>query len=413
MLQASASDATDQIHSWSPCSDVLPIVTNRNEPIVVHIDKIRQAVDSLFRDLATALSLLFPSQMGIPSELEWNSKDDINAPNSFVDQDDFLTMMSPIYTRFTTDMHSPSEPSHKIWSNNNFQPDKFSKWLQLGQRTLRTIFLILLLTGGGIPPKAFSIAALQYRTTSEKNNLYLQGVLCFVWPKEKSDSQSRSALSDSLFAYPPRLNWFIFIYLGIIRRFAVETMTEQGWPLGEMESKLFVSPGTANECGSPWKPITIDSALGDITGKIFGFQFKVFDLCQLMQAIYSQHFEKGREKMGIVEAIPNCLSNHSQPIAANWYGRSNSKEDEWVKPCIAYSKAWHCWLGLIPYDPIIFAYLGNPPVLQRHRNEAAANKTVSTWVKDKGAKSLEKSDLGGFVYSSLAKVSLDRCLLPV
>lgn len=410
MHQASISDTTDRIHSWSPCGDVLTLITNRDGPMEVHINQMEPAVDELFCQLAAKLSSLFPSEMELPPEPKWNLKDNIGANKSFVDQSDFSAIMVPLYTKFKALMQSPKEASHQKSPNSTFQLD--SSWLESEQEVLEKIFLILLLTGGGIPPRTFSIAALQYRkTTSEKRNLYfLNDTLCFIWPKAKCNSLAKGSSSESLFAYPPRLNWFIFIYLGIIRKFTIETMKEQNLFLGEMDNKLFVYT-TKSKRGSSWDAHTMNSVLGNLTEHIFNSKSTVPDMRQLMQAIYSQYFEMGRKGTGIMEATANRMGNHSLTVAVNWYGRTTSKENDWIQPCIACSKAWHCWLGLIPYDPIISSHFGSLPFLQRRENKLVANDTASHWINGKDLRVLEKLGLKELISKLLSKVRLSKYLL--
>lgn len=383
---ASIADTTDRIHSWSPNGDIITLVTTHSEPMQIHLDKIKPAVDSLFSSLATILISLLPSQMmeQLPPEPQWESKDNLTATIPFVDQDEFLSMISPLYTKFNASMRSPEESCHQIWSGNTLQVDKLEKWLDLEQQALQKIFLILLFTGGGVSPRTFTIAALQYRDPPGKRNLYLHHqVLCFAWPKAKANSQSGNNSSDSLYSYPPQLNWLLFIYLGVVRRFTIDVVKGLKWSLGEMERTLFVNTGMKTTRGHSWKTPLMNNILGKFGEDIFNSNPRVADLRQLTQSVYSLHFCGRKEMEEIMEAAANKMGNHTKGVSKRWYGRDN-----WTlggfEFFFACSQAWHCWLGLIPYDSSITLYLGELPILQRRRNQGVANLRASLWIRDHG-----------------------------
>lgn len=348
----------------------------------ISLAKIKPAVDSLFGSLTTILTTLLPSQMGkqLPPEPMWTSKDSLVAKDPLVDQPEFLAMISPLYTQFETFMQSSGESDHQLWSEDGYQVDRFKVWLELEQKALQKIFLILLFTGGGVSPRAFTIAALQYRNSSERRNLYLHnGVLCFAWPKTKANSRLNN--STSLYSYPPQLNWLLFIYLGIIRRFTVRVMKELKWSLGEMENKLFVGTGVGKGRGSCWGTDFMNSTVENFSQNVFGSRVRVGDLRQLTQAIYSLHFYKREEMEEIMEETVNKMGNHTQNVSRRYYAR-NDRTMGGYELCLACSKAWHCWLGLISYDLAIGSYLGELPILQRRRNQVVANLQSNVWVKD-------------------------------
>ena len=187
----------------------------------ISLAKIKPAVDSLFGSLTTIPTTLLSSQMGkqLPPEPMWTSKDSLVAKDPLVDQPVFLAMISPLYTQFETFMWASGESDHQLWSEGEYQVDKFKVWLELEQKALQKIFLNLLFTGGGVLPRAFTIAALQYQNSSERRNLYLHNrVLCCAWPKTKANSWLNN--STLLYSYPPQLSWLLFIYLGIIQKFS-------------------------------------------------------------------------------------------------------------------------------------------------------------------------------------------------
>jgi len=415
VFQASMSDTTDRIHSWSPDGDILTLVTTHSDPMRIHLNRIKPAVDSLFKKLAIDLASLFPGQIGdgLPPEPEWDIGDALGATQPFVDHKDFLEITSPLYTKFNNSMQSLDEPCHQIWSLNGLQLEKFSSWLKLEQEVLETIFLILLFTGGGVSPRTLSISALQYRSTaSQKRNLHLlHGTLCFVWPKAKYNSQSGDDSSDSLYAYPPQLNWLIFIYLGVIRRFTIGVMKMQKWSLGEMETKLFVYTGAKSTRGFPWKAAFMNATLRGFSEQVFDSQPRVSDLRQLTQSIYSLHFQGVEEMEGIMEVAANHMANHSKNVSRNFYGRTNLSIEEWTQLCLACSKAWHCWLGLIPYNSISDSHLKKIPILQRHRNQAMANLSASIWIKDHREQMLQVTRVQDLLNRLISKVRFNVCFL--
>ncbi|KAF9643912.1 hypothetical protein BDM02DRAFT_3191090 [Thelephora ganbajun] len=415
VFQASISETTNRIHSWSPSGDILTLVTTHSDPMKIDLHKIKPAVDSLFSKLAVDLTSLLPGQMGdgLPPEPKWNIQDTLGATQPFIDQEDFLAMISPLYTKFNTSMRLPNESHHHIWSHNGIQLEKFSIWLELEQKVLKTIFLILLFTGGGVSPRALSIAALQYcATTSHKRNLYLlHGTLCFAWPKAKSNSQSSSDSCDSLYAYPPQLNWLIFIYLGVIRRFTIEVLEEQKWSLGEIKNKLFVHTWAESTRGFPWKAAFMNTILGDFSKHVFDSQPKVSDFRQLTQSIYSLHFQRSKDMEGLMEVTANRMGNHTKGVSTRYYGRSNLAIEEWSQLCLACSRAWHCWLGLIPYDTIISLHLGDIPILQRHRNQVVANLSANIWIKEHKGQVLQVAGIQEFLGRLLAKNTPEYKLL--
>lgn len=265
----------------------------------------------------------------------------------------------------------------------------FNKWLELEQQALRKILLIILLTGGGVSPRTFSLAGLQYKQTpSTKRNLYLHnGVLCFAWPIAKTNSRSSGGISHSLYSYPPQLNWLLFIYLGIIRRFTVSVMKEHKWSLGQLETSLFVYTGNSSNRGSPWEASHMNSVLGVFSQSLFDSPFKVSDLHQITQAIYYQHFQKRREMDDIMEKAANTMGNHTKDVASHYYSSNYTMATsgsqltvEAIELCISCSKAWHCWLGLIPYDCSISTRLGSLPILQRQQNQGVAQLAVENWL---------------------------------
>lgn len=406
---ASISDTTDRAHNWSPDGDILTLITTHDGPMKVHLNKIKPAVDSLFNNLTTTITLLLPTKMGLPIEPKWDFQDTLKTPESFIDQSDFLAIISPLYTQFNTSMRSLNEPHHQIWSANGFQSKKFIAWLEQEQQALKIIFLILLFTGGGVSPRAFSISALQYRaTTTNKRNLYLlHGALCFAWPKAKGNSQSSNNSSDSLYAYPPQLNWLLFIYLGIIRRFTIEVLEEVKWSLGEMENKLFVNTKATSGRGVPWQAAYMNTILGEFSETVFDSRSRVPDLHQLTQSIYSLHFQGNQEKEGVMEAAANLMGNHTKGVAHRYYGQSNLPTEEWSRICFACSKAWHCWLGLVPYNNSITSSLGDLPILQRSRNQALANLSASNWIKDHREQILQVTEVRELLKKLLSKVRLN------
>lgn len=402
---ASISDTTDKLHSWSPAGDILTLMSTHG-PMTIQLDKIKPAVDLLFGDLASTLLSLFPSQVEVPPEPKLDLKDTLDAIEPFVDQHDFLALFSPLYARFTASMRSPNESHHQIWSNNKFQSKNFAKWLLLEQEALRKIFLILLFTGGGISPRAFSITALQYRNTpTNKRNLYFfHGALSFAWPKAKGNSWSKGGLADSLYSYPPQLNWSLFIYLGIIRRFTIEVMREQKWSLGQIEYTLFTYTGANVNCGTPWKAAFMNSVSGSFSEDIFNSQLRVSDFRQLTQSIHSLHFQKNTEMEGIVVETANQMGNHSPGVAIRYYGKTNLTVQEWSQICYACSKAWHCWLGLISHDSTISSHLGQLPILQRRRNQVIAGFSATAWIGSHGAQISPIKSVKEFLDKLLLKV---------
>jgi hypothetical protein len=410
VYRASICDSTDRIHSWSPDGDILTLSTTHSGPIKVHLDRIKPAVDSLFTNLITALSSLLPHQMEFPSEVALDLHDDLEISKSFVDQDSFLDKITPLYTQFEASMRSPDESSHQIWSGNKFQPKNFKTWLALEQKALEQILLILLFTGGGISPRTSSVAALQFRPTSERRNLYLLNQsLCFVWPKAKANSRSNSGSSDSLYAYPPQLNWSLFIYLGVIRRFTIAIISEQSWSLGAIETTLFVYSGMADNRGTPWTSAFMNSTLGGFSEHVFDSQCRVSDLRQLTQSIYSLHFQRCEEMEGIMEETANRMGNHTKAVAIRYYGKAGATREEWAQFCTACSRAWHCWLGLISYDHIIGLHLGDIPILQRRRNQVVAELSAIIWIKDHRSQILKIEGVQDFFDRLQLKVSLNIC----
>lgn len=407
---ASISDSTDRIHSWSPDGDIITLITTHDGPMDIHLNKIKPAVDSLFKDLAATLATLLPSQMGnqLPLEPKWEIQDNLTATIPFVDQDTFLSMISPLYIQFSTSMRSSEESDHQIWSDDGFQTEKFEEWLKLEQKVLQKIFLILLFTGGGISPRTFSIAALQYRNSPEKRNLYLHhGFLCFAWPKAKANSQSNlNSSSDSLYSYPIQLNWLLFIYLGIIRRFTVEVMEELKWSLGDMKNKLFVYSGMKKNRGFSWEAALMNDILGDFSKNIFGSCPRVADFRQLTQSIYSLHFCKREEMVDIMEATANKMGNHTKDVSKRYYNRNN-RIIEGFDTCFACSQAWHCWLGLLPYNSTIKTQLGELPILQRRRNQDLASLKSKMWIRVHKPEQFTVVNIGGLLARLLSQVSLD------
>jgi hypothetical protein len=380
---ASISDTTDKIHSWSPSGDVLTLVTTHDGPMDIQLNKIKPAVDLLFQELATILTALLPSQMEkqLFLEPEWKIQDNLTTTTPFVDQKEFLSIISPLHTKFSTSMKSPEESYHQIWLGGAFQTNKFEAWLNLEQQALQKIFLILLFTGGGVSPRTFSIAALRYRGSTGKRNLYLHHqALCFAWPKAKVNSQSGdNSSSNSLYSYPPQLNWLLFIYLGVIRKFTVTVLKERKWSLGEMEDKLFVHTGIKKSRGSSWEAALMNTILGDFSEGVFGSHPRVSDFRQLTQSIYSLHFCRREEMEEIMEATANKMGNHTKKVSKRYYGKNNWNIEEFDL-FFACSQAWHCWLGLVPYPSA--SHLGDLPILERRKNQAVANLQASKWIKN-------------------------------
>lgn len=412
---ASITDGTDRINSWSPAGDVLTLVTTHGEPMKIHLDQMKPAVDSLFEELATSLSQLFPNASGLPSEVKWEPQDNLGTLEALVDQADFLKTISPLYIQFSTAMFSPDEPIHQIWLGNKFQAAKFIEWLELEQKVLQTIFLIILFTGGGVSPRTFSIAGLQYRQTpSAKRNLYVHsGVLCFAWPKAKGNSRSIGDVSHSLFSFPSQLNWLLFIYLGIIRKFTIEVLEKQKWSLGQLETFLFVHTGNKKNHGSPWEAYHMNSVLGKFSQSLFGSSFRVSDFRQITQAIYYQHFQGRREMENIMEDTANRMGNHTKQVAHHYYAKIDitSTEDselsaQAIELCIACSKAWHCWLGLIPYDHMISTKLGPLSILQRQQNYTVAQMQTKIWLLENVDKISPPTNLHDFLVASFSLVRL-------
>ena len=128
---ASTSDITKRINSWSPEGDILTLVTTYGEPMKIHLREIKPAVDLLFEELATTLTQLFPNGVKFPPKVTWEPKDNLGTSAAFVEQPDFMELMSPIYSQFHTNMVSPDESTHQIWSGSKFQARNFKKWLDL------------------------------------------------------------------------------------------------------------------------------------------------------------------------------------------------------------------------------------------------------------------------------------------
>lgn len=185
-------------------------------------------------------------------------------------------------------MMSPGESRHQTWSDGKFQYDKFVKWLELEQKVLQKIFLIILFTGGGISPWTLSISELQYREIASggRNLCFHNGSLCFAFPRAKKNSQSKGDISHSLYAFPPQLNWPLSIYLGIIQQFTIQVMKENNWSLGKLEEHLFVYTKSGAMCGFAWKASYMNVVLGNFSKSLFGSSFRVPDFCQVTQAIY-------------------------------------------------------------------------------------------------------------------------------
>ena len=388
MYPESILDTTNRINSWSPEGDTLTLITTHNEPMKIHLDQMKPAVDSLFEELATNLTQLFPDGMNFPPKVQWESKDSLGTSVAFVDQPDFEEVISPLYDQFTTKISLPNESVHQIFSGNTFQATNFNKWLKLEQKVLEKIFLIILFTGGGVSPRTLSISGLQYRGTFTRRNLYLHnGVLCFAWPKAKKNSKSRGNVSHSLYSFPPQFNWLLFIYLGIIRRFTIQLMEKHMWSLEQLETSLFVYTGNKSNRGVPWEASHMNSILEHFSQSLFNSPFRVSDFRQITQAIYYQHFQRRKEMTDIMEDVANRMGNHTGDVANRYYPGTNSIATndpelsvQVVELCIACSRAWHCWLGLISYDNMIETRLGHLPILQRQHNKAVAQLKAEGWL---------------------------------
>ena len=413
----SISDTTNRINSWSPEGDVLTLVTTHDEPMKIHLNQMKPAVDLLFSDLTAALAELFPGGMDFPKKVQWELEDSLGTPIAFVDQPGFEKVISPLYTHFITKMSSPDEPTHQIFSGNTFQAPKFKEWMDLEQKALEKIFLIILFTGGGVSPRTFSISALQFKETSTKRNLYLHnGVLCFAWPKAKINSRSGSGGSHSLYSFPPQLNWPLFIYLGIIRKFAVHIIERQMWSLGQLQTSLFVYTGVGINRGSPWEASHMNTILGHFSQSLFNSPIRVSDFRQITQSIYFQHFQRRKEMTDIMEDVANRMGNHSGDVANRYYPGNDStsaKDPELslqvIELCIACSRAWHCWLGLISYDDMIGSSLGPLPILQKHHNKVVSQLKAGDWLFRNKGKILPQKNIHDLLTRVFSAVRLTSC----
>ena len=156
----------------------------------------------------------------------------------------------------------------------------------------------------------------------------------------------------------------------------------------------------------------MNNILGDFSKSLFDSPLRVSDLRQTTQAIYSQHFQGKREAESIMETA-NRMGNHSTPVANRYYDRPDNiaTEDpglssEVIKLCIACSKAWHCWLGLIPYDNMINQELGSLLVLQRQQNHGIAQLVTGQWLFRNKGKILPPENIHNLFTRSLIPVRL-------
>lgn len=407
--QASTLDTSKKIHNWSPEGDVLTLITAHSEPVTIHLNKLGPAVKLLFEELLSLLSQLFPSAVTFPQPRDLKDLFDcIGNPVSFVDNDVFRKTISPIYAEFEKGMKSSKETVHKIWIKGKVNPLQFKKWLKLEQEALSKILLILLLTGGGVSPRTFSIASLQYKQSdSARRNLYLHGgILCFAWPKAKGNSKSPGGVSNSLYAFPPQLNWPLFVYLGVIRKFTVDVMKGLNRTTGGLDSSLFVYTW-GNNSGKNWEGGHINSCLKSFSQPLFEAGLMVPDLRQITQAIYCQHFQRRGDMSNIVEETVNKMGNHSLEVALRYYAVSPAKDPKLspdvISHCVACSRAWHCWLGLISYDEMVEQTLGSLPILQRQQNVAVAHLRAENWLL-KNKEFQFSTDIGKFFENSLSQV---------
>lgn len=412
LYPASTSDTTKRVNSWSPEGDTLTLVTPDGEPMKIHLEQMQPAVFSLFEELETALTKLLPCGMVFPPKVPWESCDNIGAKEAFVEQPDFLKAISPLYTKFAEMMMSPDEQTHKIWSGNKFQSASFWKWQQLEQTALEKIFLIILFTGGGVSPRTFSISGLQYRGATTVRNLYIHGgTLCFAWPKAKGNSRSgSSSVSHSLFSYPHQLSWPVFVYLGMIRKFSIQVIGEQKWSLGELERSLFVYCGKNNNRGSPWGASHMNSILGTFSKSTFGSAFSVSDFRQITQAVYHHHFQGRSDMDGVMEEAANRMANHTKLVADRYYTKTDITStgdpqlfSQLVDLCMACSRAWHYWLGLTLFDPVI-KKLGSLPILQRQHNWDAAQLQTENWLLKNQHKIPQPTDFRNLLVRSFSPV---------
>jgi len=120
-------DTTNRINSWSPEGDILTLVITHEEPMKIHLDQMKPAVDLLFSDLTTALTELSPDGINFPPKVQWEPKDSLGTKVAFVDQSAFKKAISPLYNHFTKKMSFPDEPTYQIFSDNTFQVPKFKE----------------------------------------------------------------------------------------------------------------------------------------------------------------------------------------------------------------------------------------------------------------------------------------------
>lgn len=136
-------------------------MTTGGDLIEVKINQMKAAINLLFVELAEAL-LLFPSGMKLPEEQKFECQDILRVDKSFVDRDDFLSIMPPIYEDFKAHMQSSEETTYGIWSKTGCDFKEFQRWLEKEKNAPQKIFLIFLFTGDDISLRIFSLIEIYY-----------------------------------------------------------------------------------------------------------------------------------------------------------------------------------------------------------------------------------------------------------
>lgn len=237
----------------------------------IELTELRNIVHSSLADLERYWSEVLPGQLQYDHFQSFSVrdiKDNPGSSDSLFDIPENVSLFAEFVEKIKGCLLKPRPSSRPFFtSDSEFEPDRArntlpppslvtasstkinrKKCTEYLERTLRlqAVILLLLVLTCGITARAWQIATLQYRTTTNslRNIRLYKGELLVTNPQAKQNDQRMYA---AFWVLPPTLAKFLLLYLGVIRPIQIWILETLHIPAEQHKSHIFAHMTTRNK----------------------------------------------------------------------------------------------------------------------------------------------------------------------